>query len=170
MKKIIPSLLIILIFLNTFGFNLLLDYLIYKCKNDFSNEKFYDLNQMVILKISPDEEKDLQRFEDDEVRFKGKMYDIIKETKKGNILYINCINDKKEDNLFEILFKINKKNDPNDQTEPVLLKNVLIKNYILNEKELFYFQFNKEILFVHTLILYSSPIKDIILPPPELMT
>jgi hypothetical protein len=78
MKKIIPVLLVILIILNTFGFNLLLDYLILKCKYDFSNERHYDPERVVLLKIGGNELKDLQRVDDKEIRYKGRMYDIIK--------------------------------------------------------------------------------------------
>ena len=108
MKKIIPLFLITLIFLNTFGFNLFLDYLLFQCKRDFSKENFNSSKKIVILKITPEEQKNLQRVNDDEIRYKGKMYDIDKEIKKKDNLYIYCINDKTEDRLFEILFKINK--------------------------------------------------------------
>jgi hypothetical protein len=170
MKKIIPVLLINLIFLNTFGFNLLLDYLIFKCRKDFSAERIYNSDEIVILKITPNERKNLQVLEDDEVRFKGEMYDVVKKIIKNNVLYIHAINDKKENRLFEILFKIDKNNDPNDHSAPVYAKNILIKNYILKETELFYFQFNKERFFTNTLLTYKSPAKDIILPPPELIS
>ncbi len=167
MKKIIPVLLIILIALNTFGFNLLLDYLIIKCKYDFSIERHHAKEQVTILKINDDEAKDLQRVDDDEIRYKGKLYDIIKETKKNNILYIKCINDKNEDNLFEILFKINKQDDPNDKSEPLYTKNLLIKNYILNENGMIHFNRKDKRLYIHLISTYNSPLEEIILPPPE---
>ena len=170
MKKIIPVLLIILITLNTFGFNLLLDYLIQKCKYDFLNEGHHDLKQVTLLKISNDEQKNIQRVDDDEIRYKGKMYDIIKETKNNNILYIKCINDRDEDNLFEILFKINKQDNPNDKSEPLYSKNLLIKNYILNENELIHFQYKGCRIFIFSMSGYNSPFEEIILPPPELLS
>ena len=170
MKKIIPALLIVLIVLNTFGFNLLLDYLILKCKYDFSNEKHHDLEQIILLKITDDEAKDLQRVDDNEIRYKGKMYDIIKEAKENNILYINCISDRNEDNLFEILFKINKQDDPDSKSEPLYFKNLLIKNYILNENELIHFQYKGCRIFIFSMSGYNSPFEEIILPPPELLS
>ena len=169
MKKIIPALLIVLIVLNTFGFNLLLDYLILKCKYDFSNEKHHDLEQIILLKITDDEAKDLQRVDDNEIRYKGKMYDIIKEAKENNILYINCISDRNEDNLFEILFKINKQDDPDSKSEPLYFKNLLIKNYILNENDIIHFDRKDKQPYIHLLPIYNSPVEEIILPPPEVV-
>ena len=169
MKKIIPALLIILIVLNTLGFNLLLDYLILKCKYDFSNEKHHDLEQIILLKITDDEAKDLQRVDDSEIRYKGKMYDIIKEAKENNILYINCISDRNEDNLFEILFKINKQDDPDSKSEPLYFKNLLIKNYILNNNDIIHFNRKDKQPYIHLLPTYNSPEEEIILPPPEVV-
>ena len=169
MKKIIPALLIVLIVLNTFGFNLLLDYLILKCKYDFSNEKHHDLEQIILLKITNDEAKGLQRVDDNEIRYKGKMYDIIKEAKENNILYINCISDRNEDNLFEILFKINKQDDPDGKSEPLYFKNLLIKNYILNENDIIHFDHKDKQSYIHLLPIYNSPVEEIILPPPEVV-
>ncbi|MEJ2617191.1 MAG: hypothetical protein P8Z35_19730 [Ignavibacteriaceae bacterium] len=169
MKKIIPVLLIILIVLNTFGFNLLLDYLILKCKYDFSKKGHYDLEQVILLKITGDEAKEFQRIDENEIRYKGKMYDIIKETQKNNILYINCISDKNEDNLFEILFKINKQDSPNSKSEPLYTKNLLIKNYILNENDIIHYNRNDKRLYIYLIQSYNSPVEEIILPPPELV-
>ncbi len=168
MKKIIPLLLITLIFLNTFGFNLFLDYLLFQCKRDFSKESFYNSKRIVVLKITPEEQKNLQRVDDDEIRYKNKMYDIFKEIKKEDGLYIYCINDKTEDRLFEILFKINKTDVPDDQSQPLSTKNNLIKNYILNDKDILNFPPEKEIIFTQLAIFYNSPIKEIVLLPPEL--
>jgi hypothetical protein len=167
MKKIIPLLLINLILLNTFGFNLLLDYLIFQCKRDFSRENFYDSNKIIVLRITSCEKKNLQRIDDDEVRYKDNMYDIIKEIKKDDALYIYCVSDKKEDGLFELLFKINKNDNKNGQSEPAFTKNNLIKNYIFNDKEDFHFQVDKGRTFSYPIAIYISPIKDIVLPPPE---
>ena len=168
MKKILPLLLIILILLNTFGFNLLLDYLIFQCKKDFSTEKRYPSNEIVVLKITPDENKNLQRVDDNEVRYKNNMYDIVKEVKENDILYIYCINDKKENGLFDILFKINKNDNPKEQSRTLFTNNNLIKNYILNNNEIFHFQHKIERTLYFSCLIYTSPIKEIILPPPEL--
>ncbi len=170
MKKILPLLLITLIFLNTFGFNLLLDYLLFQCRRDFSKEKFFESNKIIVLKITSDEKKNLQRVDDNEVRYKDKMYDIIRELEKDGALYIYCISDRKEDWLFEILFKINKGDDPNEQSEPFYTKNNLIKNYLFKENDAFFFQFKKERVILHSIATYNSPVMEIILPPPELLS
>ena len=169
MKKIIPLILIILITLNTFGFNLLLDFLIQKCKYDFINERNHDFKRVTLLRLTGDEEKKIQRVDDHEIRYKGKMYDIVNEIKKDNILYITCINDKSEDNLFGILFKINKQDDPNNRAEPLYTKNLLVKNYILNENDIIHFQQKDNRLFILRVSTYNSPLEEIILPPPELI-
>ena len=167
MKKIIPVLLIILISLNSFGFNLLLDYLIFQCKRDYSTEKYYPSNEIVVLKIIPDENKNLQRVDDNEIRYKNKMYDIVKEVKENNVLFIYCISDKKEDGLFDLLFKINKNDNPKDQSKTLFTNYNLIKNYILNDNEISHFQHKIERTLYFPCLIYTSPVKEIILPPPE---
>jgi hypothetical protein len=166
MKKNLPVLLISLIFLNTFGFNLLVDYLLFQCKRDFSAEKFYDLDKMIVLKVTGDEKIKLQRIDEDEIKYEGKMYDIFKEINRNGVLYIYCINDKKEDRLFELLFKVNKNDEPANQSVPAITKN-LIKNYILAKGENLNLEHELKIIFFNTTANYNSPIKKIVLPPPE---
>lgn len=169
MKKILPLFLILLISLNAFGFNLLLDYLIFQCKRDFSAEKYYRSNEIVVLKITLTENKNLQRIDDHEVRYKNNMYDIVKEVEKDGTLYIYCISDKKEDGLFNILYKINKNDNPKEQSKTLFNNNNLIKNYILKDNKVFHFQNKIERILYYPIIVYNSPVKEIILPPPELL-
>ena len=168
MKKSLPLLLIILILLNTFGFNLFLDYMIFQCKRDFSMEKYYPSSEIIVLKIIPDEINNLQRVGGHEVRYKNKMYDVVKEVKKNGILFVYCINDKKEDGLFDILFKINKNDNSSEQSKTLFSNNNLIKNYILNDNQVFHFRYKSDRTLNYPTIIYNSPLKEIILPPPEL--
>ncbi|MEJ2277997.1 MAG: hypothetical protein P8Y70_09665 [Candidatus Lokiarchaeota archaeon] len=90
-------------------------------------------------------------------------------SQKNNILYIKCISDKSEDNLFRILFKINKQDAPGSKSEPLYIKNLLIKNYILNENNIIHFDCKDKRLYIYLITTYNSPLEEVILPPPELV-
>jgi len=57
-------------------------------------------NHSLILKVfQPTHNPDFQRIEDREIKYKGRLYDIIRETKQGNITIFCCIQDNKEEML-----------------------------------------------------------------------
>jgi hypothetical protein len=49
--------------------------------------------------FQPENNPDLQRIERREIRFKGRLYDVIRETRKDNVTTFYCLQDKKEELL-----------------------------------------------------------------------
>jgi len=104
LNKIIPIILVVLISLNTFGFNLVLECLLYSWKTEF---KEYVVNsnsekKITIFHLSELDQNKLRRF-DDEINYDGHMYDVVKEGAKKNDVYIYCVKDKKEDELNDLV-------------------------------------------------------------------
>lgn len=109
------------------------------------------------------------QFEDaNEFSYKGKMYDVIYEKRTGNMLYIACINDKKEEGLLKELsnIQLNQNNKP--------LKNGFVIQFVFG---FFFFEEKQEqnmalrsqsnehySKYDHSL---SSFAKDITTPPPR---
>jgi DNA gyrase/topoisomerase IV subunit A len=48
-------------------------------------------------KVSKNQHQDISFVEKDEIRYRGKMYDIISQHEKGDSIFIKCINDEQED-------------------------------------------------------------------------
>ncbi len=166
MKKLIPILLIILISLNTFGFDFILGYLLFTCKLDFKEhvENNSIKKDLVVFKMSQIDSNKFQKF-DDEIKYDGRMYDIVKEENKDNDKYFYCISDEKEDNLIKI---INKQSD--EQNHPSKINYVqkdLAKNYLPPEN----IDSNSKSNYSHTLRLVhfniSSHFSEILSPPPN---
>jgi hypothetical protein len=58
------------------------------------------ISQCQVFKVfQPENNPDLQRIERREIRFKGRLYDIIRETKEANVTTFYCIQDKMEELL-----------------------------------------------------------------------
>ncbi len=132
MKKLIPISLIILISLNTFGFDFILGYLLFTCKIDFKEHVENDSikNEFKVFKISQIDQIKFQKL-DDEIEYDGHMYDIIKKEKKDNDIYFYCYSDEKEDSLNKI---INAQNDEQNHPSKVnYLQKDLAKNYLSPE-------------------------------------
>ena len=166
MKKLLPILLIFLISLNTFGFNLILEYLIYSCKIHFNEhlEKEPGENEIVVLKMSEIEKNKFIRH-DDEIKYDGHMYDIIKEEKQNGDVLIFCWGDEEEDNLNKI---INEKND--EQNYPTKL-NYILKNltkvFINSRKNNSYLVSRNSIYLIHENMNYISCYSEVPYPPPN---
>jgi hypothetical protein len=64
---------------------------------------------LTILKISDTEiDREFQRVEKKEIRYKGLLYDVIKEVPGGRTTIFYCIHDKKEENLLAVMNTVNK--------------------------------------------------------------
>jgi hypothetical protein len=64
---------------------------------------------LTVLKISDAEHDPLfQRVEEKEIRYKGSLYDVIKEINTDRVTIFYCIHDKKEENLMAAMKTVNK--------------------------------------------------------------
>ena len=166
MKKLIPILLIILISLNTFGFDFILGYLLFTCKLDFKEhvENNSIKKDLVVFKMSQIDSNKFQKF-DDEIKYDGRMYDIVKEEKNDNDIYFYCYSDEKEDGINKI---INEQNDKQNHPSKVnYLQKNLAKNYLSPEN----IDSNSKSNYSHTLRLehfnITSHFSEILSPPPN---
>lgn len=137
MKKLISFILSILIGLNTFGFNLIVIFLIQESRTE----------NLEIIEAHPESiiQKSITAFSlkydkpdfinSREIRYNNEMFDIIykKDIQGDAILY--CVNDRKETNLHTAFRSLNELNDNPasvpDHLAVTILKN-LLKNYLPN--------------------------------------
>lgn len=110
-------------------------------------------------------------FEEDEICFKGEMYDVVKQKFDGNNTYLYCLKDDMELTLFADLYDfIKKKNaseNPMKKGESSVFK-TLLNEYCYDKTLNFYFPIQEDrILQRNFLSLYSMFIGEIILPPPQ---
>lgn len=166
MKKLIPILLIILISLNTFGFDFILGYLLFTCKIEFKEhvEKNSIKNDLKVFKISQVDSKKFQKF-DFEIKYDGHMYDIVKEEKKDNDIYFYCYSDEKEDSINKI---INKRNDGQNHPSKVnYLQKNLAKNYLTPENTDSNSKSNDSQIFILEHFNLPSHFCEVLSPPPN---
>jgi len=111
-----------------------------------------------------------QRIHSREFRYCGKMYDIIKEVKKGSTTTFYCINDKKEEELMESISKYFQTSDDGMTSVKYsgkILKNIFFPLYFESTK------LNSEFELAHQNILIFDSIclvnyYDVELPPPKI--
>jgi hypothetical protein len=109
MRKFLSILLILLITLNSFGFDFIVNILIYTCKADFEEFVINNVKESKLTIFSLNSiDKSKFVLLDDEIEYDGQMYDIVRIDKNNNDIYFYCINDKFESSL---------KNTPNTENE-----------------------------------------------------
>lgn len=168
MKKFLPALLIVIISLNAFGFNLILEYLIYSCKLHFNEYVKQEMNEdeIIVFKLSELNKDELIKYEDEgEFKYKGKMYDIFKEKKIDDDVLLLCWSDENEDHLNRI---IDEKNDEKNNPTKLnyILKN-LTKNFINPGLKIPELPFrNSHYINLHK-SSYKSRYTEVISPPPN---
>lgn len=165
MKKYLNIFLLITIFLNTSGY-----VLIYKKQQyDIKKEMFrkistiIDLRLLTKLKLS---KTSLPEWKDEnEIKFNGSLYDIVKKEDKGSYVILYCINDQKEENVlknFSKHFDDQNKNSSSKRTIAVFSFNAVVN---------FIYTLHKESVFSENIIAnkdcYKSIIKNITSPPPK---
>jgi hypothetical protein len=130
-----------------------------------------DTGDLLLLKISPEEEKNIAWNEKNEFSLHGKMYDVAFRKHQGNVLYLYCYNDSKEDHLFASMnshVKNNMDNPVSGKTSNNTLKNPLpdyLPEDTKNEFSFFDFTLNIEINNSFSLLSFSI---DKPSPPPRL--
>lgn len=152
MKKTISIVIIVSFVFNTIGFYIL--FLAVKYQN---KERITELihkgildNYLILLKIPKksfsQNNASFQRIESDELKYKGNMYDIVKEENHDSLIYFYCISDEVEDEIIASLenytsnnsFGNQLKNKYNQNFIKQLLKDFL-KDYLVASTPFFYF-------------------------------
>jgi hypothetical protein len=128
-------------------------------------------NGLLLLKISPEEERNIVWTDHNEFRLKDKLYDVAFREHHDNVLYVYCYNDSKEDHLFASLnshIKNNMDNPVSGKNSKSILKNPLPDFLSGDTKNLFsFFEFTSKKEFNKSFPLLSFSI-DKPTPPPRL--
>ena len=172
MKKLISFALSILIILNTFGFNLIVIFLIEETRTE--NLEIIEahpetVSEKVIITFSLKYDKP-EFINSQEISYQNEMYDVVfkKELKDDTILY--CINDKNETKLLTAFRSLNELNDNPasfpDHFAVTLLKN-LLKNYLPGPENKTIENFNSLLFYAAGILSIPSVIPEKIYPPPQ---
>ncbi|MCX6278844.1 MAG: hypothetical protein NT004_12220 [Bacteroidetes bacterium] len=162
MKRGLTYALLFCFLLTTVGYFPLLELNKLLVKNEIRELMLANHSQLLVIRIAhPEKDPDFRRIDQREFRYKGKMYDIATETKYDNATVFLCLNDKKEENLFNGLKKVSQ-NKLNIQWWENIIKIVypftsLLKNGSATEM-LFFPRYSTALSSIHI------PVNT---PPPE---
>jgi hypothetical protein len=114
-KKLIAILVIILLSFAFLGYHLVFSFQIASVKSQMKDflQKQEQHKDIVLLSLSKEESKQLSWENENEFRYKGEMFDVIKKKANGNLVLIRCIPDKKETYLLNEYQKNNRRNTSN---------------------------------------------------------
>lgn len=173
MKKVIVYIIVIIFTFNLAGYYIgfiFLKYSIhYEVKKMILNN--IDEKQITLIKLHKDDRKgpDFKMYEENEFRYKGSFYDIVRSKTINDTIYYYCINDKKESALFAKYEKY--VNNNKDLTSSMRKKTKNILKYII--KDLFVkipgklvFSNSLKRQFVNICFFYTGYITGIQSPPP----
>jgi hypothetical protein len=98
MKRVSAALITLLFLFNMMGYYFVFNYNQYLVRSEMKSliKSGYFEDSYVVLKIA---NRDFIRVDKGEFRHKGKLYDIVSETKSGDSTLFKCINDKNEERL-----------------------------------------------------------------------
>ena len=109
MKRIFAFALLILFLFNTIGYYFIFEIYKYRVKKEIQNAMHPGSVSVTILKIVDiQQDPQFQRVEKKEFRYKGALYDVIKEVRTGRTTIFYCIHDKKEEDLLSAMNALNK--------------------------------------------------------------
>lgn len=172
MKKLISIGLSLLIVLNTFGFNLIVIFLMQESRSE-NLEIIEEHPETVAVKniITFSLKYDNPEFiNSGEIRYKHEMYDIMYKMDKEGDTILYCVNDAKESKLHAAFRSINELND-NPASVPdhiafTILKN-LLKNYLPVPGNKLIQNYNTRCFCLAGLHSIPSVIPEKIYPPPQ---
>jgi hypothetical protein len=111
LKKTLAYLLLFLFLFNTVGYYFIFELYKYHVKKEMQTQANKESGAFTIIKIADAQfDREFQRVEKKEIRYKGLLYDVIKEEQSGRTTIFYCIYDKKEENLLATMKTVNKNN------------------------------------------------------------
>lgn len=170
MKRIIAIFLLFFLVLNTLG-TIVYHYFnqaIIRAEMKALMNSNLSQNDFEILKIE-NNSKFFQRIHKKEFRYKGKMYDIIREVHSNNATIYYCINDKKEEQLMDTISKNFDTSDDGISSNKISLrifKNIFFPTFFEKDKtinQISHFQINFKMTYPKCLFCYY----DVDKPPPK---
>jgi hypothetical protein len=106
LKKSVAVFLVFIFFYNISGYYLAFNFCQTRIKNFVQSQiKEMDSEDLILIVLSPLEKNNIQWENNDEFRFKGKMYDVAFRKQENNKFYLYCYNDLREEHLFTSLKK-----------------------------------------------------------------
>ena len=162
LKRIFAFALLILFLFNTIGYYFIFEIYKYRVKKEIQNAIHPGSVSVTILKIVDiQQDPQFQRVEKKEFRYKGALYDVIKEVRSGRTTIFYCIHDKKEEDLLATMNTVNK------NKFLLSLWQHLIKIAYLSDNLAFKQPFPVEILFPTFSVPLTSVLIKTFSPPPE---
>jgi hypothetical protein len=136
----------------------------------FKQEAIYKINhknwtgEVTIIEDSPTVEK----MDNNEIKFKGMNYDIIKEEIRNGRIIFYCLSDEQENNLYKVLMNHVENNTGSTSSTPV--KNILnniFSDVLIPKTNSAIAEYTNMEYSVHKLIYYKLPDIIIFTPPPQ---
>ncbi|UKJ07481.1 hypothetical protein [Solitalea lacus] len=166
MKRIVPILLLIILLFQFEGASLLFFLRHRQIKSEVYTQISQNLtSDLSIVKISKHSQRDLdfQWVEEDEVRYKGKMYDVVAKEEKGDTIILKCIADHKDDLAYSSYKKSQKRTDLEVELSHKKAFAKLIKsNYLVEDHPCLWVECK---VFPHKFFLPVPVLKRSIIPP-----
>jgi len=109
LKKVFAVSVLVLFLFNTLGYYFIFQIFKYKVRKEIEHVSYSGSASFTVLQIlNPSLDPDFKRIERKEFRYRGSLYDIIKEERSGDMTIFYCIHDKKEENLLAAMNAVNK--------------------------------------------------------------
>jgi hypothetical protein len=107
-KKAIAAFMLLIVLFNAMGYHVLFQVNRYLIRKEMRAVTAAKPRKVVVLEIrNASSDPDFQRIHSREFRYKGRMYDIVREVKKGGVTTFYCLRDTKEENLLAGFRKMN---------------------------------------------------------------
>lgn len=163
MKKSLAFLILLVLLFNSIGYYLLFELKKYVIKKEMQSAIRHPSSKMVVLKIDHlEKDHEFQRIDKKEFRYKGAMYDIVREITTGHTTVFVCILDAKETGLFAGL-----KRETKNRDHPALWDHQVMIFLSIPAIELNITGFS-ELMFPKLELSFNSPTLGTWSPPPEL--
>ena len=175
-KKIISILLLILFLFNVSGYFVVFKLRQYNAREEMKTrikQNLRDEEMEVIIIQNSEINSPLSDFcfiEEDEFRYKGNLYDIVRKKTEGSNTVFYCINDKQEEKLFDGLNEHIKRNT--DQNTPTkdksnTLTKSIVKEALPEKPDFIAYSVNQHILYFKYNSLTNKQFIPVPSPPPK---
>lgn len=173
LKKLVAILLTLIFCYNTVGYYIVFKTSQLKVKSEIKKliKSSFPEDQLVVFRLSPENQNDFEWIHSKEFRYKGNMYDIVRKTViSASETDLYCIHDVKETGLFahlDLLVKNAMNADKNASKASVLLSVFFSTLYFPSDQDFNFSSKATEMQFPEISEIYASLSLSVLSPPPR---
>ena len=161
LRKVVAFILLLMFLFNSMGYYFLFQFHKYEVSRNRQLSDRFSPDLVVLTVSNIDKTAGFKRIDENEIRLNGKLYDVIKEVRKGSLSVFYCFRDTKEENILIAMKNVNSDRDHSSCFGFMFTLAMPLYSFILSHRS------TSKVTFPQFSVRLNSCLTFPLSPPPE---